>query len=330
MPIFVHDYYFNHDMANFFKTLFSGSGEESPEEKARKDFDVLKYDGIKALKIGKGAYAIRCFNEALKIEQDAEVLEHLVTAYTREDRTEEAVETAGRLLDIEPENGGVLLLRANLNYMIERYADVIADCERAIAIDATDARAHYLAGRAKHKNGDAIGAIVSLSNAIARKEDYAAAYLLRAEVMLATGDAADGLQDADKAAELMPEEEQAFLIRGQLHEALRDDRAAEEDYRHAMEVNPFNEQAYLLLGNLHIARNQPAEAIALFDEAVELKPDFARAYHERGRARLLAGDKEGAATDLKKALELDAERGEHLPVDGTYSNFEDMYKNRPL
>ena len=37
-------------MANFFKTLFSGSGEESPEEKARKDFDVLKYDGIKALK----------------------------------------------------------------------------------------------------------------------------------------------------------------------------------------------------------------------------------------------------------------------------------------
>ncbi len=330
MPIFVHDYYFNHDMANFFKTLFSGSGEESPEEKARKDFDVLKYDGIKALKIGKGAYAIRCFNEALKIEQDAEVLEHLVAAYTREDRTEEAVETAGQLLDIEPENGGVLLLRANLNYMIERYADVIADCERAIAIDATDARAHYLAGRAKHKNGDAIGAIVSLSNAIARKEDYAAAYLLRAEVMLATGDAADGLQDADKAAELMPEEEQAFLIRGQLHEALRDDRAAEEDYRHAMEVNPFNEQAYLLLGNLHIARNQPAEAIALFDEAVELKPDFARAYHERGRARLLAGDKEGAATDLKKALELDAERGEHLPVDGTYSNFEDMYKNRPL
>ena len=83
-------------MANFFKSLFSGSAEESPEAKAQKDFDVLKYDGIKALKIGKNGYAVRCFTEALKLQEDAEVLEHLVTAYTREDRTEEAVEAAGR------------------------------------------------------------------------------------------------------------------------------------------------------------------------------------------------------------------------------------------
>ena len=45
-----------------------------------------------------------------------EVLEHLVGAYNREDRMEEAIETAGRLVDIEPDNIPVLLMRANLEF----------------------------------------------------------------------------------------------------------------------------------------------------------------------------------------------------------------------
>lgn len=114
-------------MANFLKSLFFGETDESEETKLNRNFDVLKYDGIKALKIGKNTYAIRCFNEALKLKEDVEVLEHLVGAYNREDRMEEAIETAGRLVDIEPDNIPVLLMRANLNFMAEKYEAAIAD-----------------------------------------------------------------------------------------------------------------------------------------------------------------------------------------------------------
>ena len=124
-------------MANFLKSLFFGETDESEETKLNRNFDVLKYDGIKALKIGKNTYAIRCFNEALKLKEDVEVLEHLVGAYNREDRMEEAIETAGRLVDIEPDNIPVLLMRANLNFMAEKYEAAIADCNRVIALDAT-------------------------------------------------------------------------------------------------------------------------------------------------------------------------------------------------
>ena len=55
-------------MANFLKSLFFGETDESEETKLNRNFDVLKYDGIKALKIGKNTYAIRCFNEALKLK----------------------------------------------------------------------------------------------------------------------------------------------------------------------------------------------------------------------------------------------------------------------
>ena len=126
-------------MANFLKSLFFGETDESEETKLNRNFDVLKYDGIKALKIGKNTYAIRCFNEALKLKEDVEVLEHLVGAYNREDRMEEAIETAGRLVDIEPDNIPVLLMRANLNFMAEKYEAAIADCNRVIALDATNA-----------------------------------------------------------------------------------------------------------------------------------------------------------------------------------------------
>ena len=49
-------------MGNFFKSLFSSSKEMSEDEmhkSEQKKFDVLKYDGVRALKIGKLAYAIK-------------------------------------------------------------------------------------------------------------------------------------------------------------------------------------------------------------------------------------------------------------------------------
>ena len=84
------------------------------------------------------------------------------------------------------------------------------------------------------------------------------------------------------------------------------------------ENNPFNEQAYLYLGQLYIGQKKMTEAIALFDEAIELNPNFAKAYHERGRAKLLNGDKEGATEDMKKELELNPKESEAF--NGEYNN----------
>ena len=314
-------------MANFFTKLLFGESEQTEEQKNEHNFDVFKYDGIKAAKIGKNKYAIRCFQEALDIREDVEVLEHLTQVYTKENRLEDAIETAGRLIHIEPENVPVLLLHANLNYMAGNYDQVIADCNKSMELDPAEVKAHYMAGRAKKMKGDPIGAIVNLSQAITLKDDYAEAWLLRAEIMLETGDYADGLQDAAKALELVPEEENAYPVRGKLQEASGKPDLAEQDHRNIIEPNPFNAQSYLQLRNLPLAREPPAEPINLRKEGIELKPVFARAYHERGRERLMKGDKAGSLEDMKKAMELGEDTAH---INGNYSNFEDMYKNRPL
>ena len=69
-------------MGNFFKSLFSSSKVATPEEEKskndQKNFDILKYDGVRAQKIGQVAYAIKCFTEALKMQEDFETMTYLV------------------------------------------------------------------------------------------------------------------------------------------------------------------------------------------------------------------------------------------------------------
>ena len=102
--------------------------------------------------------------------------------------------------------------------------------------------------------------------------------------------------------------------------------AAEKEYRKVLELNPFNREAALSLGNLLIASEKADDAIALYDEVIDLMPEFAKAYAERGRAKNLKGDKEGAFSDLKKSIELNPESDEAKLMNGEHSNFDNLYK----
>ena len=115
-----------------------------------------------------------------------------------------------------------------------------------------------------------------------------------------------------------PEEETAILLRGKVKEANGQEEEAEADYQLVTEVNPFNEQAYLYLGQLFINQKKLTEAISLFDEAIELNPNFAEAYKERGRAKLLNGDKDGSVEDMKRSLELNPK--DEASLNGEFKN----------
>lgn len=54
---------------NFFKKLF-GSQNTSEEVKEEKNFDVLKYDGVRALRMQQFDYAAKCFVLALELNAD--------------------------------------------------------------------------------------------------------------------------------------------------------------------------------------------------------------------------------------------------------------------
>lgn len=316
-------------MGSFFKSLFSGKSEESEEDKVKNDkknFDIFKYDGLRAQKIGQINYAIRCYNEALKLEEDFEVLNYLVSAYMAKGDLEEALPVVNRMVELEPAHIQTLLTRANLNFMLENYEPVLADCSYITEIDAEIHPAYFLRAKAKKASGDLLGAIVDLTKTIALKEDFPDAYLLRGEILFSMAQFDEAAENAEKVISLSPEDESAFLLKGKIHEATGKTEEAKVAYQQVLDLNPFNEQAYLQLGQLYINQNELDQAISFFDEAIEIKADFVQAYHERGRAKYLKGDKKGAAEDMKKTLELDPEGDMAKKLEGQLKNFDTMYQ----
>lgn len=310
-----------------FSSLFSSKKEETADNKSKddqKNFDILKYDGVRAMQIRQVGYAIKCFEEALNIQEDFETMNYLMNAYTLSHELEAALEIVDRMVVMEPEDVNTHLARVNLLFMLDREADALKEAEVALTLDGENYLILFLMAKAKKATGDLLGAIADLTKAIAVKEDLTDAYHLRAEILLSMGQGKEALEDVEKMVSLSPEEEAAYLLRGRIYEHLADTEAAENDYRLVLELNPFNENAYLSLAALLMKQQRQEEALEVYNEAIEHNGQFAKAYAERGRLKNETGDKEGALADLKISIELDPDGEEALKLG--QADFDNMYK----
>lgn len=308
-------------MANFFKSFFAGKSEDPESEKQKtdkKNFEIFKYDGLRAQRMGRPDYAIKCYTKALAIEEDFETLSYLSQIYTQTSELPQARELLNRMVELEPELTSTYLSLASLCFIQEDYKAMEAAATQAIALEEGNAVAHYLLAKATKGMNDDLMTVAHLTKAIVLKDDYTEARLLRAEALLNMKQLTEAREDIDAILEQDASEEMAILLRGKISEAEGNPEAAEADYQSITEINPFNQQAFLYLGQLFITQKKLNEAIVLFDDAIDLNPNFGAAYHERGRAKLLNGDKDGSIEDMKKALELNPKEGESL--NGQFNN----------
>ena len=308
----------------FFSSLFQVKTEEDQQQKADlKNFDILKYDGIRAQRMGKTEYAVKCFTEALKIQKDLETMKYLISACFTLNRHDQALEVLHEMVETGEEPAVTLLMRANFFLTMEKYAEALADCVQAIELEPNNYFAFFLSAKSELALGEPAKAIEHIDHATEIKENFAEGYTLRANIHLVMEKKNDALSDIEKVIELTPEDEMAYLLRGRIHELLDDTDAALADYQQALELNPFHEEAWLMAGRLMMAREKYDEAIALFDEAIEHIDKFTRAYAARAFAKHQTGDHEGALADEEKAAEFTPDE----KPNSIGNNFNDLYKN---
>ena len=270
----------------FLNALFGGrqlSPEEEKQEQEAKKFDLLKYDGVKAMKMGQADYAVRCFNEALKIQDDLEIHDYLSQVLLRQGELDAAVAELRTLAEAEPENAQIWIRLAQVTYMQEDYAVMGEACERAMAAEPDNAQACFLSAQARLGGQDVVGAIAMLTKSITLQADYADAYLLRAQTLLNMGDTASANADA-----------QWLLAHVGNHE-----------------------DALLLKARIEAAKGNASEAISMYDKVVEVNPFCIEAFRERGQLKFDVGDKAGAEQDMQTVLELDPQQ--LADVSGEYS-----------
>lgn len=270
----------------FFSTLFGGrqlSPEEEKQEQEAKKFDLLKYDGVKAMKMGQADYAVRCFTEAMKVHDDLEVHDYLSQVLLRQGNLDAAMNELRTLGDAEPENAQIQIRMAQVAYMQEDYATMETVCQQATTLEPENAEPYFLHAEALKGQQNPVGAIAMLTKAISLKEDYAEAYLLRGQTLLVMGDAASAETDADWLLEHVGDHEDVLLLKARVE----------------------------------AAKGQAQEAIRVYDKVIEVNPFQIDAFRERGRLRLDLGDKAGAEQDMQTVLELDPQQ--MADVSGEYS-----------
>lgn len=229
---------------NFFKKLF-GSQNTSEEVKEEKNFDVLKYDGVRALRMQQFDYAAKCFVLALELNvDDLECRDYLSQAYISLGDMQNAYTQLMAISAAQPNNVAVLLRMADVLYMTEDYAAMAEVCEKALQLDSENIMTYYIYAKAYKGLNDLDAAVAMLSKAIDRREDFDAARLLRGNVLLENNKTAEAALDADNLYQRIEDNEDVLLLKTRVEKALGNLKEAEKVYTKAIDFNPFLIEAY--------------------------------------------------------------------------------------
>ena len=284
----------------FFKRLFGGKQEVTPEEidkKSDKDFEVLKFDGVRALRQGQVTYAIQCLQNALQVkgislsadsESEAketqeilEVRDYLSQALIHHGELLPAYEQLQKLAEAQPDNKQIFVRMAQVAYMMEDYVAMSNACEKGMLIDKDDAHLLYLYAEACLGNGDLINTIAMLTKSILLSEE-------------------------DKS-----QQAQSRLLRGDTLRKMGDLKGANEDAQWLLDImeEPI-EEVLLLKARLLHAEGKLDDAILYYNKVVDANPFSATAFKERGAIYLEKGDKEMAEKDMQSFLEVNPKEAE--------------------
>ena len=129
-------------MPNFFKSFFSGKSETPESEKQKNDqknFEIFKYDGLRAQRMGRPDYAVKCFTEALAIQEEFETMGYLSQLYIQMGETAKARELLEKMAAMEPHLTSTFLTLANVCFIQEDYQAMEEAANKAIAIEEANA-----------------------------------------------------------------------------------------------------------------------------------------------------------------------------------------------
>ncbi|MEL6429033.1 MAG: DUF3857 domain-containing protein [Planctomycetota bacterium] len=186
-------------------------------------------------------------------------------------------------------------------------------CERAVAANPASLTARWALLASLNARG--LGALAD-----ARREELVRDEALRERPTLASTLAAS-YPDADPrrrrllelAADAGDLRAETQLARLDLPESRAAQRAArDERLRAAVDRDPGAIGIRIRHGRTRLAEGDSSGALALLDEAVALTPHDPDVRGWRARARVLAGDLEGAVQDLERAMDLDRSDTEEL------------------
>ncbi|MEZ6191542.1 MAG: tetratricopeptide repeat protein [Phycisphaerales bacterium] len=233
-------------------------------------------------------------------------------------RSEEALKSFGRSLELKPRQAGVQVIAGTTAMGLERYEESLKHYETALSIDpGNGVNAVYLAN-VQQKIGQDDEAVTTLLTALRRDSSLHGAYALLSDIYAKQNKLAMAIDQIESAIETAPEDNQSAHTAYTVKRAAllrRDNRPAEAiaalealppEARLRPEVLRDTATGWAMLG-------KPAMAAELYERALAVDPSSDTAAAEAARWWIKAGNTDAARRCLQLLQRINP-RHESIPI----------------
>ena len=224
----------------FFKSLFKAKAEDSAaeqEKKLQKEFEILKYDGIRAHRMHRMDYARKCFEEAIKLQDDFETYAQLVQLLFETGDYQAALGPLNHMAKAEPHIAETFISLSKDDEAVQLFT-------KAIELQGDFAEALLLRGQIYLRQAKLTEALTDAEAVIASGKEVESGLLLRGSVKEVENKPEEAEADYRQVLELDPFNQQAYIYIGKLY--MKNERYADaiSIMDDAIEVCPVFAHAY--------------------------------------------------------------------------------------
>ena len=219
-----------------------------------------------------------------------------------EDDPARAIELLDKALQLDPDLGEAVLLRAVRYGDSGNFEAMLENAESAIAMRFGGALVHAQRGVALYHLDRFDEAELALTESIERDPRNVHWWYNRSVAKLYQEQFTSALSDAAQAILMDPDYSFAYVARAKANVGLRNADAAMADYNKAAELNPGLTDVFAERSHLNWLTGRYDEAIADADKVIELDVKDIRGYQRRALANMKLNRMEEAVRDLDHAL----------------------------
>lgn len=287
--------------------------------------NTLKFDALRALRIGEVDFAIRALHTSLEEIDDPECRLYLAQALQRKPDLAGSMTELTTILEAYPDYPAALYEATKVSNGLDQHSETIAYAERALATEletAQQAELHRMKAQAQLALSESEQALATIDQALQLTDEVPLYWLIKVKVLIALERWEEALAVALETAEKFPEEERAYLYEGLIAYHEGDKERAERAFRQVVETDPFNVEGYMHLTHLVEELRGKEAASDEMKQAMEMIPQPTRALLDYA-ARLY---KECDRTEqYEEVLQLLAELPEDAETQTGEVNFANLY-----
>ena len=242
--------------------------------------NTLKFDALRALKIGEVDFAIRALHTSLEEIDDPECRLYLAQALQRKPDLAGSMAELTTILEAYPDYPMALYEATKVSNGLDQHSETIAYAERALATEletAQQAELHRMKAQAQLALGESEQALATIDQALQLTDEVPLYWLIKVKVLIALERWEEALAVALETAEKFPEEERAYLYEGLITYHEGDKERAERAFRQVVETDPFNVEGYMHLTHLVEELRGKEAAADEMEQALEMIPQPTRA-----------------------------------------------------